>query len=86
VKTETNDSFWPTIPCQLCDGTGRIGITGVYLKVLRLLRRRGSLTSADIRSSNESFTAANNRLEYLRLHGFAKRKKVSRLWVYTPTK
>jgi hypothetical protein len=84
IGSVKNDSFIQTIPCQFCDGTGRVGLSGVYLKVLRLLRKRGSLTSADIRSSKESFTAANNRLEYLRKHGFATRKKESRLWVYTP--
>jgi len=77
----------PTVPCAACAGFGKIFVPEKYVEVLTLLRERGSANSTDVHALHpkEVPTAANNRLEFLRRHGFAKRSKENGCWVYRPT-
>lgn len=58
--------------CPCCKGRGRVPVTGVYLRTLKLLRKHGETYAAELCTrAHCSPTAMNNRLAWLAYHGLA---------------
>jgi DNA-binding transcriptional ArsR family regulator len=72
-----------TVPCSRCTGSGREPLSDVHGEILQELERQEASASDLERTTGASHTAINNRLEWLRLHGLATRRKAGREWVYT---
>lgn len=66
------------IRCHLCNGTGRLILTGEYLTTfIQLAEVKGETTGAELaKAMKTKATAMNNRLAALERHGLA----VSRRW------
>lgn len=72
------------IRCPCCKGKGRVPLTGVYLRTLKLLRKHGETYAAELCSrAGCTPTAMNNRLAWLRYHGHARSRRDGRRVLYS---
>jgi len=72
-----------TFPCTQCDGAGMIELDGVHLETLNLLREHDEAHGALLAKKGQcEHSTMNNRLAWLRIHGFATVRKYGRMKFY----
>lgn len=73
--------------CSTCQGAGKVDLNGVYADTLKLLRKCGEATGAELaRIDGCAATAMNNRLAALERHGLARSRRYGRKRLYTAVK
>lgn len=72
-----------TVTCQVCAGTGEADVPEEHRAAFDEIARKPA-SALDLALASETHrTTMNFRLEWLRRHGLATRKKVGREWVYS---
>jgi len=72
-----------TVRCGLCNGSGRVLLTGEYLDTFLRLAEFKEVTGAELsRKMGTKPTAMNNRLAALEKHGLAKSRRCGRKRFY----
>lgn len=75
----------PEIKCPECKGSGRIRLPIFLMQTLYMIPKGGSVTATELAKTHRDVaaTAFNNRLERLRLLGFATRERDGKFWRYS---
>lgn len=77
----------PSVKCPTCGGSGRTTLSDTMLKTFRVVKQLRKASAPDVLGKmpdEVSVSAINNRLEDLRKLGLIKRKRVGKLYEYSP--